>query len=80
MSWCGTLHGKNAAHAKLATPQGALLCPPCKTKVAWLSQDKAIGKRVFCISGSVPAANYVQLPKTKGPILGLTGQFLYLQV
>lgn len=32
------------------------------------------------MSGSVPAANYIQFPKSKGPILGLTGQFLYLQV
>eukprot|EP00892_Ulva_mutabilis_P005258 jgi/Ulvmu1/3103/UM015_0143.1 len=42
--------------------------------------DKVIGKRVFCMSGSVPAANYILLPKAKGPILGLTGQYLYMQI
>ena len=43
-------------------------------------QDKQIGKRVLSISGTVPAANYVILPKKRSQSLGLTGQFLYLQV
>lgn len=43
-------------------------------------QDKTIGKRVFCISGTVPASNYVLLPKKRSQSLGLTGRFLYLQV
>lgn len=62
-----TFHGLNQQHSVKSSHSIGL-------------QDKVIGKRVFSMSGSVPAANYIQLPKAKGPILGLTGQFLYLQV
>jgi hypothetical protein len=41
--------------------------------------DELIHKRVLRISGSIPAVNYIKLPKgPKG--LGATGRFLYLQV
>jgi len=43
-------------------------------------QDKTIGKRVFRLTGTVPAANFIQLPKTRSQSLGLTGRFLYLEV
>ena len=33
---------------------------------------------MYRISGSIPAGNYIQLPKTSSQSLGLTGQFLYL--
>lgn len=32
------------------------------------------------ISGLVPAANYLQIPKSRNGNLGLTGRFLYVQV
>jgi WD repeat-containing protein 90 len=43
-------------------------------------QDKLIGKRVLAITGTVPAANYVQLPKHRSQSLGLHGRYLYMQV
>ena len=33
---------------------------------------------VFRITGSIPANNYIQLPKTSSQSLGLTGRYLYL--
>lgn len=43
-------------------------------------QDKAIGKRVLHITGSVPAANHVLMPKLRSQSLGLTGSKFYIQV
>lgn len=43
-------------------------------------QDKTIGKRVLNIAGSVSAAHWVMFPRQRTQNLGLTGQFLYLQV
>ncbi|XP_074646351.1 WD repeat-containing protein 90-like [Tubulanus polymorphus] len=40
--------------------------------------DKTLKCTVFKITGSVPAGNYIQLPKTSTQSLGLTGRFLYL--
>jgi hypothetical protein len=40
--------------------------------------DAEIGKRVLRITGTIPAVNYLKLPKGKS--LGLTGRFCYLQV
>lgn len=40
--------------------------------------DKKLKCSVFRIRGSVPANNYILLPKTSSQSLGLTGQFLYL--
>ena len=42
--------------------------------------DKWIGKKVFKMAGSVPAANFVSFPKASTPPLGLTGQFVYIQL
>lgn len=42
------------------------------------SQDEVIHKKVFRIVGSIPAVNFLKIPKDKP--LGLTGRFLYLQV
>lgn len=45
--------------------------------------DREINKRVFRIRGSVSANNYLQLPQTsavKSQGLGLTGEYLYLQL
>eukprot|EP00879_Flechtneria_rotunda_P031493 GHRR01034411.1.p1 GENE.GHRR01034411.1~~GHRR01034411.1.p1 ORF type:complete len:143 (+),score=34.12 GHRR01034411.1:200-628(+) len=41
-------------------------------------QDDATHKTVFRISGSIPAVNYIKLPKDKA--LNLHGRFCYLQV
>jgi len=35
---------------------------------------------VFKISGSIPAGNYIQLPKTSSQSLGLTGRYMYLLI
>jgi hypothetical protein len=41
-------------------------------------QDEVIHKKVFRIVGSIPAVNFLKVPKDKP--LGLPGRFLYLQV
>lgn len=43
----------------------------------WL-QDRTIGKTVVQVSGSIPAVNYIKLPKARGG-LNLSGRFLYMQ-
>ncbi|XP_043083053.1 WD repeat-containing protein 90 isoform X2 [Puntigrus tetrazona] len=40
--------------------------------------DKSLRCSVFRIRGSVPASNYILLPKTSSQSLGLTGRYLYL--
>uniref|UniRef100_A0A671RFH1 WD repeat-containing protein 90-like n=1 Tax=Sinocyclocheilus anshuiensis TaxID=1608454 RepID=A0A671RFH1_9TELE len=40
--------------------------------------DKSLKCSVFRIRGSIPASNYILLPKTSSQSLGLTGQYLYL--
>eukprot|EP00854_Cymbomonas_tetramitiformis_P025547 gene25547-31224_t len=45
-----------------------------------LMLDKTIGKKVYRIWGNIPAANHIQLPKSKGESLGLTGRFVYAQI
>lgn len=42
------------------------------------SQDKTLKGTVYRIRGSVPASNYIQLPKTSTQSLGLTGRYFYL--
>jgi len=46
--------------------------------------DKDVGRTVFRIKGSVPSNNYVSfpstIPKNKGDVLGLIGQFCYFQL
>ena len=42
--------------------------------------DKAIGKRVFQLQGSISASNFLALPRAGCPPLGLDGSFLYLQI
>lgn len=44
--------------------------------------DRITGKRVYRISGSISAANYIQIPRSKNQLktLGLTGQYAYLQL
>ncbi|XP_063077510.1 WD repeat-containing protein 90 [Engraulis encrasicolus] len=42
------------------------------------SMDKTIKSSVFRIRGSVPASNYIQIPKSSSQSLGLTGRYLYL--
>nr|XP_055038117.1 WD repeat-containing protein 90 isoform X5 [Misgurnus anguillicaudatus] len=40
--------------------------------------DKTLKCSVFRIHGSIPASNYILLPKTSSQSLGLTGRYLYL--
>uniref|UniRef100_A0A671LJY9 CFA20 domain-containing protein n=1 Tax=Sinocyclocheilus anshuiensis TaxID=1608454 RepID=A0A671LJY9_9TELE len=40
--------------------------------------DKTLKCSVFRIRGSIPASNYILLPKTSSQPLGLTGRYLYL--
>nr|XP_033770291.1 WD repeat-containing protein 90 isoform X1 [Geotrypetes seraphini] len=40
--------------------------------------DKRLKSTVYRIRGSIPASNYIQLPKTGSQSLGLTGRYLYL--
>ncbi|XP_065414804.1 WD repeat-containing protein 90 isoform X1 [Chrysemys picta bellii] len=40
--------------------------------------DKTLKGTVYRIRGSIPASNYIQLPKTSTQSLGLTGHYLYL--
>jgi WD40 repeat protein len=44
--------------------------------------DRVTGKRVFRLAGAVSAANYIQIPRAKSQLktLGLTGQYVYLQL
>ncbi len=42
-------------------------------------QDKMLKGTVYRITGSIPAGNYIQLPKTSTQSLGLTGRYMYLQ-
>ena len=57
-------------HTAWSPPRGPLACP----------QDRLIGKKVFKIRGTIPAGNYMQLPKKRSRTLGLTGRFVYIQV
>lgn len=43
-------------------------------------QDRSIGRLIWKLEGSIPAANYILLPQDRDSTLGLTGRFLYLQV
>ncbi|XP_071478368.1 WD repeat-containing protein 90-like [Diadema antillarum] len=40
--------------------------------------DKGLKCTVYRITGSIPAGNYIQLPRTSSQSLGLTGRFLYI--
>ncbi|XP_072042911.1 WD repeat-containing protein 90-like [Amphiura filiformis] len=40
--------------------------------------DKSLKCTVYRITGSIPASNYLQLPKTSSQSLGLTGRYLYI--
>uniref|UniRef100_S4RMK6 WD repeat domain 90 n=1 Tax=Petromyzon marinus TaxID=7757 RepID=S4RMK6_PETMA len=42
------------------------------------AMDKTIKATVYKVVGHIPAANYIQLPKTSTQSLGLTGRYLYL--
>ncbi|WAQ96619.1 WDR90-like protein [Mya arenaria] len=44
------------------------------------AMDKAVKSTVFKITGSIPAGNYIQLPKTSSQSLGLTGRYMYLLI
>ena len=52
--------------------------PDTHLHVFYCSQDKSVKCTVYRILGSIPAANYIQLPKTQSQSLGLTGRYLYL--
>ena len=41
-------------------------------------QDRDIKATVYKISGSIPAGNYIQFPKSTSQSLSLTGRFIYL--
>lgn len=58
--------------------QPVLHLPPTYLLLLLFSQDEVIHKKVFRIVGSIPAVNFLKIPKDKP--LGLTGRFLYLQV
>lgn len=85
------IHGSRAGHAALHSHlchcQCALAhtlrtrCPSHQKRGHFVFvQDKAIGKRVLHITGSVPAANHVLMPKLRSQSLGLTGSKFYIQV
>ncbi|XP_053327870.1 WD repeat-containing protein 90 [Spea bombifrons] len=40
--------------------------------------DKTLKCTVYRVRGSIPAGNYIQLPKTSSQSLGLTGRYLYV--
>ncbi|XP_031573056.1 WD repeat-containing protein 90-like, partial [Actinia tenebrosa] len=40
--------------------------------------DKQMKGTIYRISGSIPAGNYIQFPRTTTQTLGLTGQYLYI--
>ncbi|XP_064594375.1 WD repeat-containing protein 90-like isoform X2 [Liolophura sinensis] len=42
------------------------------------SMDKQLKGTVYKITGSIPAGNYIQLPKTSSQSLGLSGRYFYL--
>ncbi|XP_052262541.1 WD repeat-containing protein 90-like isoform X2 [Dreissena polymorpha] len=44
------------------------------------AMDKSVKSTVFKITGSIPAGNYIQLPKTSTQSLGLTGRYMYLLI
>ena len=41
-------------------------------------QDKTLKSTIYRITGSIPAGNYIQLPRTSSQSLGLTGRYMYL--
>lgn len=43
-------------------------------------QDRTIGKTVYVLRGTVPAACFLQLPGSPQTELNLTGKYLYVQV
>lgn len=45
-----------------------------------LFADRTIGKMCYRISGSIPAKNFLQIPKKKTDSLALTGRFLYAMI
>ena len=44
----------------------------------FLNQDKQLKCTVYRITGSIPAGNYIQFPRTSTQSLSLTGQYLYV--
>lgn len=42
--------------------------------------DDIISKRVLRVSGAVPTAGYIMIPKGRTGNAGLTGRFLYLEI
>ena len=42
--------------------------------------DRGLGRKVVLVTGNVPAANFVRVPKIGKPPLGLTGRYVYAQV
>ena len=42
--------------------------------------DRGLGRKVVLVTGNVPAANFVRVPKIGKPALGLTGRYVYAQV
>ncbi|NWU47974.1 WDR90 protein, partial [Dromas ardeola] len=45
---------------------------------SWFRQDAKLKGTIYRIRGSVPASNYLQLPRTGTQSLGLAGRYLYL--
>lgn len=43
-----------------------------------LFQDKSLKCTIYRLTGSIPAGNYIQIPKTKSQSLGLTGRYMYI--
>lgn len=41
-------------------------------------QEKTVKGTVYRITGSVPAGNFIQIPKASGQSLGLAGRYFYL--
>lgn len=75
-AWCArhTTGSRPHAHSQRSSSSttGALAC--CLLPM----QDEVIHRKVFRIVGSIPAVNFLKVPKDKA--LGLSGRFLYLQV
>ncbi|XP_064636675.1 WD repeat-containing protein 90-like [Lineus longissimus] len=58
----------NVASWKKSTKEGEVVS----------TMDRTLKCTVYRITGSIPAGNYIQLPKTSSQSLGLTGRYLYI--
>jgi hypothetical protein len=53
---------------------------PVLFRHVFIPADRTIGKVCYRISGSIPAKNFLQVPKKKTDSLSLTGRYLYAMI